>query len=139
MSVFSIRVGNGFRESGRELVVYSSGEKKHYLVEPGGKRVLEIPDTSGNEPKHYLLIGVSPGVSRLPMSKVLLPAFAQLTFVPAERMNASISRSDSGDFFRIPEGPSTWQLQITAPVKGSSTAYGDGPDNVTVGEDEDGG
>ena len=138
MSVFSIRVGNGFRESGWELVVYSSSEKKHYLIEPGAESVLKIPETSGNGTKHYLLIGVSPGASRLPM-KVLLPAFAQFTFVPAERMETSISRSDSGDFFRIPEGPSTWQLQITAPIKGTATAQTEGPDNVTVGEDEEGG
>lgn len=137
MAPYKVRVTNDFTDGKGGLTVSIV-----YHLSPGKDREFEIPLPSPNEPPHFMRIRVIPGDKTLRAYRVELPSRGELTFVPETEIPTSMVQSKTGGALIIPGDSPKWELQINPPDLKTETQRGDGeegPDNISVGENGDGG
>jgi hypothetical protein len=139
MAPYKVNVTYGFKDVKTDLMVFAPSQNQPVHLSYAEKtKEFEIPDESG----HLLRIRVAPGAKSSEGWKVKLPSRGELKFVPETTIATSILQDGSGGVLVIPVNHTNWEIQIVPPDAKLESMRGDGeedPDNISVGENGDGG
>jgi hypothetical protein len=144
MTDFRINVENKFEEGRRRIVVHNSSDAGDTVIhwpvdgEPPQSSEFNIPPvTTDGDPENFILITVLPGVSNPGPCRIKLPAQGQITFTPSQGTEITTRPTTNGLALVFPGGAPDFPLKITRPPEG--IIFTQDPDNVTVGDDGEGG
>ncbi len=140
MDTYDVRIANDFTDGQTGLNVFSASQNQEYAILPGEAWEFKIPLVDPGVPAYFLRVKVLPAVENLPNCRVKLPSLGKLTFIPEIEIVTSRFEDETGSFLVIPGGPPQWELHITGPMTQFPPGDGEeGPDNISVGENGDGG
>jgi hypothetical protein len=143
MSDFKIYVENKFKTSKRRIVVHNNSDSSDTTIDwpvEGGlaqRREFTISQATGTDSENFLLITVLEGDVVGKPCRVNFPAQGKLSFTPLPGTAITIKPTTDGPALVFPGGPPAFPLKITRPPKGIISSQD--PDNVTVGDDGEGG
>ena len=140
MDTYDVKVTNEFSDGVTRLKVFSSSQNQEYYLSPGEGQEFSIPLVNPGEPAYFLRVKVISNTENLPICKVKLPLLGTLIFIPEIEIITSRYQDDTGSFLVIPGGSPQWELHISGPITQFATGSLDGgPENISVGENGDGG